>query len=45
MKMITGLMETTSGKVLFKGEPIEQDLTEYKRHIGYVPEEPIFIRI
>jgi len=40
MKMITGLMETTSGKVLFKGEPIERDLTEYKRHIGYVPEEP-----
>lgn len=45
MKMITGLMETTSGKVLFKGEPIERDLTKYKRHIGYVPEEPIFIRI
>jgi ABC-2 type transport system ATP-binding protein len=40
MKMITGLMETTSGRVLFKGEPIERDLTEYKQHIGYVPEEP-----
>jgi len=40
MKMITGLMETTSGKVLFKGEPIERDLAEYKHHIGYVPEEP-----
>jgi ABC-2 type transport system ATP-binding protein len=40
MKMIIGLMETTSGKVLFNGEPIERDITEYKRHIGYVPEEP-----
>lgn len=40
MKMITGLMETTSGKILFKGESIERDLIAYKQHIGYVPEEP-----
>lgn len=40
MKMITGLMETTSGQVLFKGERIERDLIAYKRRIGYVPEEP-----
>lgn len=40
MKMITGLMETTSGKILFKGEPIERDLVAYKQRIGYVPEEP-----
>lgn len=40
MKMITGLMETTCGRVLFRGDPIERDLTGYKQHIGYVPEEP-----
>lgn len=40
MKMIIGLMETTSGHVLFKGERIEQDLVAYKQRIGYVPEEP-----
>lgn len=40
MKMITGLMETTSGKILFYGKPIERDLVGYKRCIGYVPEEP-----
>jgi len=40
MKMITGLLETTSGRVLFRGEPIERDLIAYKQRIGYVPEEP-----
>jgi ABC-2 type transport system ATP-binding protein len=40
MKMITGLMQTTSGKILFDGEPIESDLMAYKQRMGYVPEEP-----
>ena len=40
MKMIVGLIETTSGKILFNGEPIERDLIAYKQRIGYVPEEP-----
>jgi ABC-2 type transport system ATP-binding protein len=40
MKMITGLLETTSGKILFDGEPIERDLIAYKQRLGYVPEEP-----
>jgi ABC-2 type transport system ATP-binding protein len=40
MKMITGLLETTSGKILFDGEAIEKDLTAYKQRMGYVPEEP-----
>src|SRR5438270_13730903 len=40
MKMITGLMETTSGEVLFHGERIQHDLIAYKRRMGYVPEEP-----
>jgi ABC-2 type transport system ATP-binding protein len=40
MKMITGLIEPTSGKILFEGEPIHRDLIAYKQRMGYVPEEP-----
>jgi len=40
MKMIAGLMQTTSGKILFQGEPIDRDPIHYKRRMGYVPEEP-----
>lgn len=40
MKMITGLIEMTSGQILFEGKPIDDDLMGYKRRMGYVPEEP-----
>ena len=40
MKMITGLLEPSSGEVRFLGERIDRDLIAYKRRIGYVPEEP-----
>src|SRR5260370_28402364 len=40
MKMITGLIEMTSGAILFGGEPILRDLIAYKQRMGYVPEEP-----
>ncbi|MGA7521335.1 MAG: ABC transporter ATP-binding protein [Acidobacteriaceae bacterium] len=40
MKMITGLLETTVGEILFDGRPIQEDLIGYKRRMGYVPEEP-----
>jgi ABC-2 type transport system ATP-binding protein len=40
MKMITGLIEMTSGQILFQGKPIQDDLIAYKRTMGYVPEEP-----
>jgi ABC-2 type transport system ATP-binding protein len=40
MKMITGLIEMTSGEILFDGEPIQRDLIAYKQRMGYVPEEP-----
>ena len=39
VKMITGLLEPTSGEILFQGRPVREDLTGYKRAIGYVPEE------
>jgi ABC-2 type transport system ATP-binding protein len=40
MKMITSLIEMTSGQILFQGKPIQDDLIAYKRRMGYVPEEP-----
>ena len=40
MKIITGLLEPSSGEVRFRGERIDRDLIAYKRRIGYVPEEP-----
>jgi ABC-2 type transport system ATP-binding protein len=40
MKMITGLIEMTSGLILFDKKPIHDDLIAYKRRVGYVPEEP-----
>jgi ABC-2 type transport system ATP-binding protein len=40
MKMITGLIERSAGKILFDGEAIEDDLIGFKRRMGYVPEEP-----
>lgn len=39
VKMITGLMEPTSGEVLYRGSGIRNRLVEYKRSLGYVPEE------
>ncbi len=38
--MLTGLLEPTTGHVLFRGRDIASDLVEFRRHIGYVPEEP-----
>jgi len=40
MKMITALIEPTSGEILFQGERIERDPIAYKQRMGYVPEEP-----
>jgi ABC-2 type transport system ATP-binding protein len=40
IKMITGLIEPTSGEILFDGTPIREDLIAWKQRLGYVPEEP-----
>lgn len=39
VKMITGLMPPTLGRILFQGSDISEDLVGYKAHVGYVPEE------
>jgi ABC-2 type transport system ATP-binding protein len=40
MKMITGLIEQSSGEILFDGRPIREDLMAFRQRMGYVPEEP-----
>jgi ABC-2 type transport system ATP-binding protein len=40
IKMLTGLLEPTSGAIFFRGKKIKHDMIEYKKTIGYVPEEP-----
>src|SRR3954453_24173852 len=39
VKMLTGLLEPSSGRVLFHGEDIRRDLKGFQRRLGYVPEE------
>jgi len=40
MKMLAGLMQPTSGTILFNGKPIAADVNKHKERMGYVPEEP-----
>ncbi len=40
MKMITGLIEPTSGRILVDNEPIQSDWIAHRARLGYVPEEP-----
>jgi ABC-2 type transport system ATP-binding protein len=40
MKMITGLIATLSGRILFDGHTIASDSLAFKQRMGYVPEEP-----
>jgi len=41
VKIITTLIEPTSGKVLLDGRDIREDPIAFKRRLGYVPEEAI----
>jgi ABC-2 type transport system ATP-binding protein len=40
VKMVTGMLDPTYGSVSFHGERIDQELSEFKRSLGYVPEQP-----
>lgn len=39
VKMITGLLEPTDGKIFFQGNEIHQDMAKFRSVLGYVPEE------
>jgi ABC-2 type transport system ATP-binding protein len=39
-RMLTGLLETSAGAVLFDGWDIAHDPVAFRRCLGYVPEEP-----
>lgn len=39
VKILTGLLEATEGKVLFEGRDIRDSLESYRASFGYVPEE------
>jgi len=41
VKMLVGLLRPSSGEILFEGTPVEKQLVEYKRRLGYVPEEAL----
>lgn len=41
VKMITGLLEPSSGHVFLDGKDIREDSAEFRRRLGYVPEEAI----
>ena len=38
--MITGLVAPSNGRVMYDGRNVRDDLVEFRRHLGYVPEEP-----
>ena len=39
-KMLSGLVEPSSGAVFFKGNQVSLDPIAFRRRLGYVPEEP-----
>jgi ABC-2 type transport system ATP-binding protein len=39
VKIITGMLQPNTGRVLFCGRPIHDDLVRYRAVMGYVPEE------
>jgi ABC-type lipopolysaccharide export system ATPase subunit len=39
-RMLTGLVEPSGGCVLFNGRNVSDDPIDYRRRLGYVPEEP-----
>jgi len=39
VKMLTGLLQPTRGTVQFNGRNLQEDLSGFRKHLGYVPEE------
>lgn len=41
VKMLTGLLEPSHGHIFYQGRNINEDMVAYRKHIGYVPEDPL----
>ena len=41
MRMLLGLLKPTTGTARINGYDVQKDIIEAKRHMGYVPEEPV----
>ena len=41
VRMLTGLLKPSQGHIFYQGRDITEDLVEYRKHLGYVPEEPL----
>ncbi len=39
IKMLAGLLEPSSGEILYQGKRISENLHEYKQKVGYLPEQ------
>lgn len=39
IKMLTGLLEPSSGQIYYRGRNIRKNIYDYKKKIGYVPEQ------
>src|SRR5260221_14365529 len=39
VKVLVGLIEPTSGEILFRGQDVRSDWITFLRSVGYVPEE------
>lgn len=39
VKIVTGLLEPSDGRVLFEGDDIQNNLVRFRSCLGYVPEE------
>lgn len=39
VKMLTGLIEPSEGRIFYRGHSVHDDFTAFQRRIGYVPEE------
>lgn len=42
IRMLVNILTPTEGDILYNGVSVYKDITEYKRHLAYVPDEPSF---
>ena len=40
-RMLAGLLDPSAGSVMYGGQNIHDDLLDYRRQLGYIPEEPV----